>query len=165
MRIAMCAVLKMEEIYVRDWIDHYLKLGVDKFYLYDNNDPDYQFPLRGMIQDYIADGTVELNEEYVGNHGSIQATIYNQCLREHRLEYDWMVFFDIDEYLFLHKHSDLKEYLSQEMFSDAHACFPWTMYDEGDDVSEYQPSPVDKRFTHISNENRKCIKSIVNCKF
>ena len=35
--IAMCAIAKMENRYIKYFVDYYLKLGYDHIYLYDNN--------------------------------------------------------------------------------------------------------------------------------
>jgi hypothetical protein len=49
---------KLENRYVRELIEYYLNLGVEKFILGDNNDPNTE-KLSDVIQDYINDGTVD----------------------------------------------------------------------------------------------------------
>ena len=50
---------KLENNYIRELIEYYLKLGVEKFILADNNDPNTE-KFSDVIQDYINDGTVDI---------------------------------------------------------------------------------------------------------
>ena len=38
MNIAIVALAKNEEFYIEEWLDYYRKLGVSKFYIFDNNE-------------------------------------------------------------------------------------------------------------------------------
>ena len=49
----------MENKYIRELIEYYLKLGVEKFILGDNNLPNTE-KFADVIQDYINDGTVDV---------------------------------------------------------------------------------------------------------
>ena len=49
---AMCSIGKLENLYVRDFIIYYLELGVDKFYIYDNNEIDGE-KFEDVIQDFL----------------------------------------------------------------------------------------------------------------
>jgi hypothetical protein len=59
---------------VRELVEYYLKLGVEKFILGDNNLPNTE-KLSDVLQDYINDGTVDMinhiGENFKGN-------IYNE---------------------------------------------------------------------------------------
>ena len=39
-KIALCCIAKMENEYIRCFVDYYKELCFDKIFLYDNNDPD-----------------------------------------------------------------------------------------------------------------------------
>ena len=53
MQVVVCALAKNEHLYINEWVAHYIKLGVDHIYIYDNDDLD-----KPSIKDYI-------NKEYL----------------------------------------------------------------------------------------------------
>ena len=38
MRVVLCCLAKNEELYINDFVKWYVSIGVDKLYIYDNND-------------------------------------------------------------------------------------------------------------------------------
>ena len=49
MNVVVCAMAKNEHKYINEWVAHYLGLGVDKIYIYDNDDLD-----KPSIKDFIS---------------------------------------------------------------------------------------------------------------
>ena len=43
MEVVVCAMAKNEHKYINEWVEHYINLGVDKIYIYDNDDIDKPF--------------------------------------------------------------------------------------------------------------------------
>ena len=37
MKTALCAIAKNENLYIREWVEYYMKLGFSNIILYDNN--------------------------------------------------------------------------------------------------------------------------------
>ena len=60
MKVWICAIAKMEELYIREWIEWHKKIGIDHIIIGDNNDSNYDKPLQPIIKDYIDEGYVEL---------------------------------------------------------------------------------------------------------
>ena len=60
LEIWICAVAKMEELYIREWIIWNKKIGITHIIIGDNNDSNYHIPLQPIIQDFIDEGYVEL---------------------------------------------------------------------------------------------------------
>ena len=58
MKFAVCTVLRNEILYLREWVEHYIKLGFDKIYIYDNNDTFGEVP-DVVVQDYIDQGMLK----------------------------------------------------------------------------------------------------------
>ena len=52
--IALCTLGKKENLYIKEFSDHYKNYGVNKIYLYDNNDIDGEI-FEDEINDYIND--------------------------------------------------------------------------------------------------------------
>jgi len=58
-KVCICTLGKKENKYIREFIKHYLKYGVDKIYLYDNNDIDDE-RFDTILSDYIETKFVEI---------------------------------------------------------------------------------------------------------
>ena len=79
-----------------EWVEHYLKIGVKKLYLYDNGFGDEEH-LVDVLTQYIADGSVEVIDWR--DRKNQQCASYEDCYTRHGGEYAWMGFFDFDELL------------------------------------------------------------------
>lgn len=40
MKVCVCCIAKMENLYIKEYVEYYYNLGVDKIVLYDNNEID-----------------------------------------------------------------------------------------------------------------------------
>ena len=168
-RVAICAIAKMENIYIREWVEHHLTLGVDKIFLYDNNDINGE-NFYDVIPDYIDEGRVEL-VDYRGKKTedvklSVQVQAYQDCYDRYSSSYDWIAFIDCDEFIHLEHHKNIKTFLSQSKFNEFKiVCMNWKIMDDNG-LIEYDSRPCMERFTHPSttidakNQNM-FIKSIV----
>ena len=59
-KICICTIGKKENRYIREFVQFYEKMGVDKIFLYDNNDEkDEKF--EDVIKDFINNGFVEIS--------------------------------------------------------------------------------------------------------
>ena len=169
MRIWICAVAKMEELYIREWIEWHKNIGIDHIVLGDNNDSDYDHPLQPIIQDYIDEGYVEyVNKNDVLN---VQQPFYNEIYLNRKNEFDWMGFIDIDEFVELPAYNnDIHKFISDDIFINADAIiFQWLMYTDNEQVY-YENKPVKERFTTSIKKKKKWlgikyfIKSILDIK-
>ena len=101
-KVCLCAIAKKENLYIEYFIKHYKQLGYDHIYLYDNNEPNEE-RLEDIIKKYIDEGFVTL----IDIRGQFQikkdpqVLSYYDCYEKHNKEYDWLSFFDLDEYLVL----------------------------------------------------------------
>jgi Glycosyltransferase family 92 len=92
--LAVCAIYRNEARYLREWLEFHRLVGVEKFFLYDNDSTDDH---REQLAPYLADGTVEV-EPWPASPGQIAA--YEHCLEERREDARWIAFIDLDEFLF-----------------------------------------------------------------
>ena len=112
-KICICTIGKKENLYVREYVNYYKNLGVDKIFIYDNNDKnDENFDL--ILKDFIDTGFVEI----INIRGVLapQVKAFEDCRKKNYKKYDWMMFFDIDEYIFLRNYSKVTDYLNQKIF-------------------------------------------------
>ena len=92
-KVAICAIFKNEALYLREWIEYHKIVGVEHFYLYNNNsEDDYQ----SVLAPYIDDGTVTLIQ-WPQNQAQMQC--YHDGIERFKDETEWLTFIDIDEFI------------------------------------------------------------------
>lgn len=168
MKTLLCAIVKNENKYLEEWINHHKNLGFDKILLYDNN--------------LLSGEKVITNDDFVqvinyrGKHitipnngtahklkfrGGIQEQAYNDCYFNHASEYDWIAYIDIDEYLFLDGNLKINEFLSQEKFKNVDAIqINWEIYGDNGNIL-YENKPINERFILPSKLQSPYVKTIV----
>ena len=143
-RICLCAVAKEENKYIREFVEYYQKYDIDKIYLFDNNDEDGE-KFEDVIDDYIKSGFVELI--YFKNIEQPQLKAYNQCYERYNKLYDWLIFFDIDEFIYLKDFKSFKSFLNDKRFAKCtRVQFNWIFYTDNN-LLYYEDKPVKERFT------------------
>jgi hypothetical protein len=91
--LSVAAIIKNETPYISEWIEYHRLVGVQKFFIYDNESTDN---LRNFLDPYIDKGIVE----YTFFPGKRQQVIaYNDALQRYRYTSFWLAFIDIDEFL------------------------------------------------------------------
>lgn len=91
-KICVCSTYKTSDLNIKEYIEHYKKQGIDKIFLY-----DYSGVLHDMIPEYVNNKFVEIidYQEYEKS----QTDAYQDCYDKYKNEYDWFLFFDVNEYL------------------------------------------------------------------
>lgn len=91
-KISICGIFKNESTFLKEWIEFHEMIGVEHFYLYNNNSDDNYMTI---LKPYIHRGLVTL-VEWPYNQAQIQA--YKHFYETYRHETQWVSFLDIDEY-------------------------------------------------------------------
>ena len=130
--ISIVAIFK-DEPDIIDWIEHHIKVGVERFYLYDNDSTeDYE----RILSDYIAAGTVVYRK--ISGVGR-QRYVYRDAVYRFKDETEWIAIIDIDEYLVPVEKENLRTFLKDyDAFSGV--VVNWVMYDS----NGLQKRPKDK---------------------
>lgn len=114
--ICLVAILKDEEKFLDEWLIYHQLIGVDHFFLYDDNQT---LPLKDFLTPHSGYVTVinwrESNAGYIREKSQIRA--YNDACKKHIKGYEWVVFLDADEFVVLKEHVSLSEFLKG--FNDA----------------------------------------------
>lgn len=111
--LAICAILKNEACNILEWIAYHHAIGVEKFYLYDNNSTDNVWKL---LQPLVETGLVDLIPWPI-NPGQTQA--YDDFADRHGRGWTWAAFIDLDEFINPFGNESLTQWLSD--FPDASA--------------------------------------------
>jgi len=92
--LAVCAIYRWATEYLREWIVFHRLQGVERFFMYDNeNDDDHLEVLRPFIDD----GSVVVHE---WPHHPGQKLAFTDCIERHPDDARWIAFIDCDEFLF-----------------------------------------------------------------
>ncbi len=97
MRVVICAMAKNEHLYINEWVKHYVDLGIDKIYLYDNDDKNSPF-IGNYINRKYADKIKIINIRGMSGR-CMQHTIYSSFYNRFCTTFDYCLFCDIDEFL------------------------------------------------------------------
>lgn len=155
--LAVCAIAKNEGPYFKEWIEWHRGMGVEKFYIYDNESTD---GTRQVLEPYIASGVVEYR--FFPGH-RMQLAAYDDCLKNYRFDTRWLAFIDLDEFIVPIRDSSIPAFLKH--FENVPAVeINWLIYGSGGAVRK-SDAPVMARFRHHSETahplNRH-VKSIVD---
>jgi len=142
-KICICSIGKKENLYVREYVNYYKNLGVNKIFIYDNNDKnDEKFDL--VLKDFIDKGYVEI----INIRGKIapQIKAYEHCRKNNYKKYDWLMFFDIDEFIFLRNYSKISDFLNQKIFEKCQKILlNWFMHTDNN-LLYYDNRSLSERF-------------------
>lgn len=155
--LAICAIAKDEGPYLKEWIEWHQKMGVEKFYFYDNESTDNT---RAVLAPFIESGLVDYH--YVEGY-SQQLPTYDRCMEEHRFDARWIAIIDIDEFIVPKQDKSIPDFLKRmEDFSVVE--LNWLCYGSGG-AKKKEPGGVMERFKWHSLPEHKLnryVKSIVN---
>jgi hypothetical protein len=91
--LAASMTYRNEALYLREWIEFHLLVGVEHFFLYDNGSTDEH---ADILDSYVRRGIVTV-EEWPGERRQHEAI--DHCLAT-RTDVRWIAFIDADEFLF-----------------------------------------------------------------
>ena len=145
-RVCVCTLGKKENRYIREFVEHYKKYGVDKIYLYDNNNIDGE-RFEEVINDYIEEGFVEI----VNFRGKIRPIyrIMNNCYRKNYKDYNWLIFFEIDEFIYLKDFNNIKIFLNNSRFIECQKIQLNWIFHTDNNLLHYENKTLKERFPDI----------------
>ena len=161
-KVALCLIARLENKYIREYIEHYINLGFDKIFIYDNNRPGEE-RIIDEVNDFAESGFVDVIDWPDFTHRA-QKTSYQDCWDKNHNSYDWIAFFDADEYLILNNASNIKEFLSNEIY-DGYYVITVSIknYDDNDIIVNDSKTRLDKYTRESENQVDIWVKSIVRC--
>ena len=133
-------MFKNESHILKEWIEHYLREGVDTFLLIDNDSSD---GYKTILDPYIQSGQVCLTKS---KKQGAQIELYNRLLPEAK-KFDWVMVVDLDEFMYArHGFKTIKEYLKTVNKNIYKIRVPWKMF--GSSGLKKQPDSVIQHFIH-----------------
>jgi Glycosyltransferase family 92 len=104
--LSVCAIMKDEGPYLREWLEFHRLVGVDHFYLYDNGSTDDSVRI---LEPYVRAGIVDLVPwpRFIANSNP-QYLAYAHAVRFAAGTSRWLAAIDLDEFLFSPQERDLR---------------------------------------------------------
>ena len=142
-KVCLCTVGKKENLYAREYIEHYKNYGVDKIFLYDNNDKNGE-KFEDVILDYINAGFVQI----INYRGllSPQNQAYKNCHENNYKKYNWLIFFDMDEFIFLKNFENIKYFLKKKIYNKCERIQLNFLFHTDNNLLYYDNRSIKERF-------------------
>lgn len=141
MQVVICAMAKNEHLYINDWVNHYLSIGFDKIYLFDNDDENKPF-IGDFIQNKDKVETIDIRGK---KKEHLQHDVYTNFYNTYK--FNWCLFCDIDEYLF--GINDIHSFLEQQKFkSTCQIRIKWKLFGDDNLIERDMSKPVYDIFSH-----------------
>lgn len=152
--LAIVAIMKNEGPYLKEWLDFHILVGVNKFYLYDNESTD---DTTKILKPYIKQGIVDYTY-WPGK--AMQMAAYYDCLNKHSFDTRWLAVIDLDEFLVPVQHETVPEFLHTLPDGFAQLVITWIIYGSSGHVHKPDGLLIEN-FKHHA-KNTWGVKSIIN---
>ena len=147
-KVCVCTCGKHENKYAREFVLHYKRYGVDKIFIYDNND-EIDEKLENVISDFVKSGFVEIIN--YRERLKIQMISFDHCYQQNKNNYDWFIFYDMDEFINLHNYKNIKNYLGKRIFSKCDIIYLNHVIHTDNNQIYYNNKSLFERFPKIDN--------------
>ena len=147
-KVAVLAIAKNESRYIKEWLNYHRNIGVDKFFIINNDEPNEttMFDMLEKESDVVqinVPGVEELKK--VGMQEGAYNAVYQNIIKKEN-DIKWLAVIDIDEFLYFNGKT-IKEYLSDSIFNDTDVIhLNWRLYGDNGQI-HYEDKPVQERFT------------------
>jgi hypothetical protein len=143
--LAVVAIFKNESNIMKEWIEHYLKEGVNHFFLIDNGSNDNYLTI---LHPYITNGLVDL---IVDDKKYAQVEHYEKYKNSCK-QYKWVAIVDFDEFIYSRlTFPTIVSYLNSLSSNIDQIIIPWKMFGSGGHIA--QPNGVINNFIMRQNYN------------
>lgn len=157
--VSICAIFKNEAPYLKEWIEFHRIVGIDHFYLYNNNSNDcYRF----ILEPYVKCGLVTLID-WPEEQGQMHA--YINCINSFSDESSWIGFIDIDEFVVPNENESVGGFLNQYKDTAGAILIYWRLFGTSGYMDRSLDSLVVEDFTVCWNRFCDIGKCFFNTSF
>ena len=159
--LAFVVILKNEAPYIDEWISFHKAVGVQKFYIYDNESTDN---LENVLKPYIANGLVEYN--FIPGK-QMQISAYKNAVEKHKFDAKYIGFIDVDEFVIPVNNPNIFNVLNEILPLDLNAAgvaINWKIYGSSG-FMEKQEGLIIENYRYRANDDfigNNYIKTICN---
>jgi hypothetical protein len=180
--LSIATIVRNEAEYIAEWLEYHLLIGVDKFYIYDNESTDN---LKDVLKPYIDSDIVEYfvikgeeNKLYKYNNAkdiskeqkrwvcTVQLPAYKDAINRMKHETFWGAFIDIDEFIVPVLAKTAPDFL-HDYENNVGIEVNWLMYGNSEHVYKNNKLVIERFQSHTLFEYtwNKHTKMIVNPRF
>lgn len=157
--VSICAIFKNEAPYLREWIEFNHIVGVEHFYLYNNNsEDDYQ----SILKPYINNGLVTLIQ---WPYNQKQMECYMDCIDEYAHETKWLGFIDIDEFIVPKSNDSIYDFLQPFEKKAGSVNIYWKIFGTSGNMNRNLSGLVSEDFTVCWSKHMDLGKCFYNTAF
>jgi hypothetical protein len=106
-QITILAAMKNEGDYLQEWIEYHRLIGIEKFYLYDNESDDNT---KEILKPYIENGIVDYTYWFGDRQ---QLKMYDDFLEKYKIGTKWLAVIDLDEFIVLYDDNNILDFLNR----------------------------------------------------
>ena len=133
--LSICAMFRNEASYLREWIEYHLLVGVDRFYLFDNESTDDSKKVLQpyidsgiVVYEYVADATLESFRIKFGERSEKSGVAHWMGTHKCRKSTKWSIFIDPDEFIVPKKDGTITKFLSRFDRHVTQIILGWNVY-------------------------------------
>lgn len=157
-KVSLCAIFRDEAVFLQEWIDYHRVIGVEHFYLYNNQSADNY---REVLQPYIDEGLVDLID-WPGRYAQLSA--YEDCYKNFARETEWIGYIDLDEFVCPLEKSDLSLWLDRYRRYPS-VCLYWRLFGTSGRLDHDSRQYVIEQYTSAWPLPVDIGKSFINTRF
>lgn len=155
--IVIASMFKNESMVIKEWIEHYIKEGIEHFYLIDNGSDDNYLDI---IQPYLNIVTL-IKDPYRKKLGTQDELLNKYFLEKIKEEATWVLVVDMDEYVYSRNtFKNISDYIKSIPEDISQIILPWKMFGSSNLI--YQPSNIISSFT-MKEDSNKFLSRIKTC--
>jgi hypothetical protein len=141
-KLSVLAMFKNEGMIIKDWIEHYLREGVEHFYLIDNGSTDDYYEKIKIYNKYIT-----LTKDPTRLIKGTQTYLFNKIyLTKIKKKTTWIIICDIDEYIYARNgNNKITNVLNNIALDVEKIWLPWKCF--GSNGNKTQPNNIIDSFT------------------
>jgi hypothetical protein len=140
--LGVCMIARHEKAYVQEWVAFHHAVGVQRFYIYQNDDDSN---LRTLLQSWIDAGIVTVIP-FAGSGRQFES--YEHCLNGPGRECTWIAVIDGDEFIVPKKHDNIPDFINALLRRDptiGQIGINWVVFGDNH-LDNYTPAFLIDRF-------------------
>ncbi|MDR1952455.1 MAG: glycosyltransferase family 92 protein [Elusimicrobiota bacterium] len=153
--LSIAAIVRNEGQYIREWIEYHKLVGVEKFYIYDNESTDN---LKEILNPYIKEGSV-VYKYFPGKERQLHA--YQDAIDKYKYKTKWLALIDIDEFIVPKKYKKITEFL-KDFESYPQVLIGWVIYGSAGHIKKPDGLVIENFKYHAPDDYVTESKIIIN---
>lgn len=155
--------VKNESEYIGEWLEYNYAMGVDKFYIY-NNESEDRSELLKVLEPWIQKKIVDF-EDYPGK--KVQLAVYDDAIYRHRFDCKYMGFLDADEFIYIKQDKTILEFMEEFLSAyetSAGFVMTWRCFGTGGQKKKLSGGVIDRFVTRGDADFKanRYTKTIIN---